>query len=104
MLDVTLDKHLRLLAVRRGGESDEAKHTRADTLCDRFDGTALPGAVTSFEHDDDPQALELDPMLKVAKLRLQPPQFLFVLLTFKLGLTLADLVFSHGHRLRDYVQ
>jgi alkylhydroperoxidase/carboxymuconolactone decarboxylase family protein YurZ len=32
MLDVTLDKHLRLLTVRRGGESDEAKHTRADTL------------------------------------------------------------------------
>jgi hypothetical protein len=40
----------------------------------------------------------------VAKFRLQPPQFLFVLLTFKLGLTLADLVFCHGQSPQLMVQ
>lgn len=102
MLDVTLDIHLRLLAVRRGGQRDDAKYARAHTLCDRLDGTALSGAVMSFEHNDDPQVFELDSILKVAKLRLQPPQFLFILLTFKLGLHLAALHFCHRHHLRDY--
>ena len=83
MLYVTLDVHLRLLAVRRRGQSDDAKHARAHALRDRSDGPTLAGAVAPFEHDDDPQALELDPILKVAKLRLQPAQFLFILLAFE---------------------
>ncbi len=57
MLDVALGEHLRLLAVRRRGQRDDAKHARADPLGDRLDGAALSGGVAPLEDDDDAQSL-----------------------------------------------
>src|SRR4029077_12860955 len=80
MLHVTLDVHLRLLAFRRSGQSRDTKHARAHTLRDRFDGAPFARAIASFEYDHDPAAFRFDPFLEVTKFRLQPLQFLHILL------------------------
>src|SRR4029077_16256304 len=91
-----MEVHLRLLAVRRSGESDDAKHARAHAFRNRSDGATFTGAVAPFEQHDDPQALLLDPLLEVTKLCLQPAQFLFVLLAFELWYLVVVLFFRHS--------
>ena len=59
--DVALDVHLRLLALGRRRQRDDAEHARADALGDRLDRAALAGAVAAFEHDADLQSLVLAP-------------------------------------------
>ena len=67
------------------GSADDPEHARADALGDRLDRAALAGAVASLEHDDDAQALVLDPVLQVAQLDLQLAQLLLVFLALQAG-------------------
>ena len=78
VLDVALDVHLALLAVRRRGQGDDAKDARAHPLGDRLDGSALAGSVATLENDDDPLVLLLDPGLEMAKLLLQLAELLLI--------------------------
>ena len=82
MLHVALHIHLRLLAVGRRRQRDEAKHARADALGQGADGAALARGVAALEDDDDAQALVLDPLLELAQLGLELAQFLLVFLGF----------------------
>ena len=78
VLDVALHVHLRLLAVGRRRQRDDAEDARADPLGDRLDRAALAGGVAALEDDDDAQALGLDPFLQVAELDLQLAKLLLV--------------------------
>src|SRR5580693_2132396 len=77
-LDIALHVHLALLAVGRGRQRDDTEDPRADPLGDGLDRAALARRVAPFEHDDDPLAGGLDPVLKVAELLLQPPELFLV--------------------------
>jgi hypothetical protein len=61
MPHIALNIHLRLLALGRRRQRDDAKHTRTDALRDRLDHSTLAGPVASLEHDDDLEALGDDP-------------------------------------------
>src|SRR5689334_1164045 len=80
VLYVPLHVHLALFSIRRSRQRHEAKDTRADALRKRTDGAPFAGGVTSFEDDDHPQTLVLDPFLEAAKFALKTCQFLLVLL------------------------
>ena len=80
MLDVALQEHLRLFAVRRRRQRHHAEDPRADALGDRLDRSALAGGVAPFEHDDDAGSGLLDPILQVAQLDLELVQLLLVVL------------------------
>ena len=82
MRHVTLDVHLRLLAVGRRRQRHNPKHARADPLGQRPDGAALARGIAAFEDDDDAQALVLDPLLEMAQLGLELAKFLLVFLRF----------------------
>ena len=71
MLDVALNIHLGLFAIRWSRERDDAKDARAYPLREGLDGTALPRGVTTFEYDDDSQSLLLDPFLQMAQADLE---------------------------------
>src|SRR5262245_46621319 len=75
---IPLDVHLGLLAIGRGGQRRDAEHARTDALGNRLDHSALAGGVAPFEHDDDPLAGRLDPVLHVAQLGLEAVQLLLV--------------------------
>jgi hypothetical protein len=79
---VALYVHLRLLAVRRSRKGDDAEDTRADSLSDGADGTALSGGITALENDHDAQSLVLDPFLELAQSGLKLAQFLLVFFIF----------------------
>ena len=82
---VALDVHLRLLALGRRGQRDDAEHARADALGDRLDRAALAGAVAPLEDDADLQALVHDPLLQLDELDMQPGQLALVVLAFQLA-------------------
>ena len=67
VLQVALHVDLGLLAVRGRRQGDDPEDARAETLGDRANRAPLAGAVTAFEHDDDAQALFLDPALQMAQ-------------------------------------
>ena len=93
MLHVALHVHLRFLAIGRRGQRHDAEHARADPLGEGADGAAFAGGVAALEHDDDAQALVLDPLLQVAQLGLELAQFLLVFLGLQLlGLAVPDFV------------
>ena len=71
MLHVALKEQLCLLAIRRRGQGDHAKHARTDLFRDRLDRAALAGGIPAFEQDDDPELVRLHPFLEVAKLDLE---------------------------------
>ena len=75
---VALHVQLRLLAVGRRGQRDDAEHAGADALGDGADGAALAGGIAALEDHDDAEALVLDPLLELAELGLEPPEFLLV--------------------------
>src|SRR5262249_37822570 len=96
MREITLHVHLGFFSVGRRRQRHETERARADTLGDRLDRSALASGIATLEHDDDPLAGLLDPLLQRAQLRLQPAQGLFVLLTLEfrsLGLGLRTIRF-----------
>src|ERR1700733_5258040 len=92
MAHITLNIHLRLLALCRCWERDDAIDARADPLGDRLDDPALAGAVTAFEHDHDFQSLGDDPELQPDQLPMQPREFALVFLAAQLVLTFGGLL------------
>ena len=82
--EVTLHIDLRLLAVGGRRQRHEPKRARADALGHSADGAAFAGGVAAFEHDDDPLAGRLHPVLQGAELGLQLAQLLFVFLALEL--------------------
>jgi hypothetical protein len=52
MRKIALQVHLRLLAVRRRGQRDHAKHPGAHPLRDGADRTPLAGGIPTLEDDD----------------------------------------------------
>jgi hypothetical protein len=81
MRKIALQVHLRLLAVRRRGQRDHAKHPGAHPLRDGADRTPLAGGVPTLEHDDHAEPLVLHPVLEPAQLGLQLAQRLVALLS-----------------------
>ena len=77
---VALHVHLRLLALGRRGQRDDAEDARAHPLGDRLDRPALAGAVAPFEDDADLEPLVLDPFLQLHELDVQLLELAVVLL------------------------
>src|SRR5580704_4141066 len=77
-LDVALQEHLGLFAIRRRRQRRDAKHARADPLGQRLDSAALAGGVAAFEHDDGARAACLHPFLQMAQLGLKLAQLFFI--------------------------
>ena len=98
MLQVALHVHLRLLAVRWRWKGYYAEDARTHTFGDRLDGAALASTVTALKYKNDSQTFVLYPILELAKLHLQLPQFLRVFLVAHLGLGLGagSLRFLHN--------
>ena len=67
VLDVSLEEDLGLFAVGRRRQCDHFEDARAQPLGQRADRASFAGAVAALEHDDDAQALLLDPVLKMAQ-------------------------------------
>ena len=82
MLHVTLEVHLRLLAVGRRGQRHKSEYARADSLGQGPDGATLARGVAAFEDDDDAQPLLLDPILEMTQPGLKLAKFLVVFLRF----------------------
>src|SRR3954449_2562641 len=80
LFDIALHEHLGFLPVGWCGQGTDAEHPRADLLGQRLDGAALAGGVAALEDDDDPQLLRLHPFLEMAKLNLELPKLLLVVL------------------------
>src|SRR5262245_41908596 len=83
MRKIALHVHLRLLALRRRRQGDDAKDARADPFSDRLDRAPLAGAVPSLKYDADLQALVLDPLLYLDEFHVEPLQLLFILLALE---------------------
>ena len=83
--DISLDIHLRLLALGRRRQRDDTKHPRADTFGDRLDHAALAGAVAPLEHDADLQAFVHHPLLELDQLDMQLGQLAQVVLLLQLA-------------------
>ena len=98
MLDVTLNKHLRLFTIGWRRQRHHSEDARADAFGDGFDRAALAGGVATFKHDDDPCPFRLDPVLHVTKLDLKLAQLFFV--GFALHLAVVGVVvLGHGGQL-----
>ena len=80
MLQVALHVDLRLFAIGRRRQGHHPENARAQPLGQRADRPALTGTVAALEHDDDAEALLLDPVLEMAQPDLQLPERLLVLL------------------------
>ncbi len=98
MLDVALQKHLRLFAIGGRRQRHHPEDARADAFGDGLDRAALAGRVATFKHDDDPCSLGLGPVLHVAKLDLKLAQLLFVGLALHPAVV-GTLVVGHGGQL-----
>ena len=59
MLDVTLEEHLCLFAVRRRRKRHHTKDAGANPFGQRLDCAALAGSIAPLEHYDDLQSLDL---------------------------------------------
>ena len=68
---VTLNVHLRLLALGRCRQRDHAKDARADAGGHGLDGATLSGSVASLEDDADLLAFVTHPFLKLYQLHVQ---------------------------------
>src|SRR4029077_1130838 len=87
MWDVTLEVHLSLFPIRRCGQRDDPKYTRAHPLGDRLDRATLAGRIAPLKHDDDAQSFMLHPILQPAELDLKLAQLLFVDLALQFRFT-----------------
>jgi hypothetical protein len=70
MREITLNIHLRLLAVGWSRKRDEPEGAWAHPLRHCPDRAAFAGSIAALEHDDDALAGLLDPILQRAQLRL----------------------------------
>jgi hypothetical protein len=68
LLNVTLPKHLRFLAIRGSRKRNHAKHAWAHALGDGLDRSALAGRVAAFEQNDDSRSRFFDPILRVVEI------------------------------------
>ena len=102
MLHVTLDVHLRLLAVGGSGQCHQPEHARTDPFGDGFDGAALAGSVPALEDYDRTKTLVLDPLLQRAQLPLEFAQLLhvFLVLQFLSAVGFGSLAHNHSGRAR----
>ena len=82
--DVALDVHLRADPRVRGGQRDVLEDAGARPLRDPPDRAALAGGVHALEHDEDPGAGRLDPLLHRHELALEDPHLPLVLLPLHL--------------------
>src|SRR5262249_22120954 len=96
LLQITLDEHLRLLPIRRRRQRHGAKDARAHALGEGLDSPALAGRIAPFEHDDDPGAALLDPVLQVAEFDLELAQLLLIGLALHPALAVRFFCL-HGH-------
>src|SRR5215831_1268583 len=71
---VSLDIHLRLLALGRSRKCNNAEYARANPGGDSLDRTALASAIPSLENDADLLTLSSNPFLKLDKLHVQLAQ------------------------------
>ena len=83
--EITLDVHLRLLALGWRGKRHDMEHPRADPLGDAFDGAALAGRVAALEDDADLRARRLHPFLQGDQFTVQEPHFPLIFFRFHLG-------------------
>ena len=60
------------------------------SLRNGLDRPAFSGGIAALEHDDDAQALILDPILQMTKFDLQFPQLFFIDLSFHPAVVLRD--------------
>src|SRR5262249_18327000 len=78
--DVALHIHLRLLALSRRRQRDDAKHSRAHALGNRLDRAALARGVSSFEHDAHLGPCRFYPLLHRDKFAMQAAEVALILL------------------------
>src|SRR6516165_316500 len=81
---VSLDIHLRFLALGRGRKRDHAEYPRAHSGGDSFNRTPLASTIPPFEDDANLFTLTPDPFLKLDKLHVQFAQLLLVILALEL--------------------
>ena len=94
MGQVALDVHLRLLALGRRGQGDDAEVARAHALGDRLDRAALARGVAALEDDAHLQAGVDHPLLHLHQLDVQLLELLRVFLVAELAVVLARLPFA----------
>src|SRR4029453_10685469 len=82
--EIALHVHLALLPVRRRRQRHYPEHAWADALGEGLDRAALAAGVAALEHDHDPLAGGLHPLLQVAELDLQLTHLLLVALRAQL--------------------
>src|SRR3954465_9835096 len=100
-LHVALKEHLGLFTVRRRGQCGNSKHARAYAFGERPDRPSLSCRITSLEDNDDAKPFVFDPILQFAKLPLQAPKFLRVLLVTQLLVVLTERFLRHESPLSD---
>jgi len=79
MLHVALEVPLAFLALTRLLQCDDPCASRVEVLGEPLDGPALARGVAALEHDDEPPAGALDPVLELQQLDLQEPLLHLVL-------------------------
>src|SRR6185437_3889553 len=89
---VALNIHLRLFALGRRGQRDDAIDAWADPLGDRLDDSALARAVAALEHDHDLQSLGDDPKLELDQFPVQTREFALIVLAAELMLSFQHIV------------
>src|SRR5271163_3498369 len=99
MRHVALNIHLRLFALRRRRQGDDAENARRDCRY-RFDRSAFAGAISAFEKDADLLAGPLHPFLQLDELDMQLEQLLLVVLALQFFARVAvvrrSLLLGHG--------
>src|SRR5271165_6373671 len=85
LFHVTLGIELSFLAIRGGGQRDEAKHARAHPLHHAFDNAALAGCVTTFKNDNDARSSFLHPLLQLDQFHLYLENLSLVFLVLHFG-------------------
>src|SRR5262249_25419485 len=98
MRHVALQVHLRLLAVGRRRQRDDAEHPRTDALGDGLDRAALAGAIAPLEHDAALEALVLDPLLELDELGVELAQLPAIFLVRELLARRCVALVPLGHR------
>src|SRR6516225_6333778 len=94
--NVALNIHLAFFTIAWRWQSNNAENARTDTLCDRFDCSALAGRVTAFKYDDDFRPFGLHPILQPTQLDLKLVQMLFIFLALHLlGIRIVSRHASH---------
>src|SRR5262245_63210257 len=84
MRKISLNVHLRLLALGRRGQSDDPEHARAHPFGDGLDRAALACPVSPLEQDADFRPGALDPFLELDELDVKTGELVFIGLPLEL--------------------